>query len=127
MRKRILLVDDHELVRKGIRSAIDGELFTICGEASNGQETVVKTIAVKPDLVILDVTMPVMNGLDAARQIRSAAPGTKILLLSMHDSPQLEREAKAVGADAFLPKTAVTDRLTRVINQLMGTAEHPDR
>jgi len=71
--------------------------------------------------------MPVMNGLDATRQIHSADPGTKILLLSMHDSPQLEQEAKGVGADAFLSKTAVTDQLRRAINQLMGTAEHANR
>jgi DNA-binding NarL/FixJ family response regulator len=74
----------------------------------------------KPDLVILDVTMPVLNGLDTAREIRIAAPGTKILLLSMHDSQQLEREAKAVGVDALASKTAAGTQLIRII-------EHIDR
>jgi DNA-binding NarL/FixJ family response regulator len=120
--KRILIADDHELIRAGIKSQVDGN-FNICGEASNGQEAVVKTMELKPDLVILDVTMPLLNGLDAARQIRAAAPGTKILLLSMHDPRVLEEHAKTVGADACLSKMSAAHELLSVIEQLIGTTK----
>ena len=114
----VLLVDDHELVRQGLRRVLDGR-YDICGEAANGQEAVEKCIALKPDVVLLDISMPVLNGLHAARQIRAAVPTTKILLLSMHDSAQLEREAKASGADTFLTKTAPARQLLSVIEQLV--------
>ena len=68
---RILLADDHELIRKGLRAIIEGNKdWLICGEATNGQEAIERTIELQPDLIILDVTMPVLNGLQAARQIR---------------------------------------------------------
>lgn len=118
----VLLVDDHELVRQGIRRVLEGR-YAICGEAANGQEAIEKAIALKPDVVILDITMPVLSGLDAAREIRAAVPATKILLLSMHNSSQLEREAKASGADTFLSKTAPADQLLKVIRQLVRATE----
>jgi DNA-binding NarL/FixJ family response regulator len=118
----VLLVDDHELVRQGIRRVLDGHYFT-CGEAVNGEEAIEKSITLKPDVVILDVSMPVVNGLDAARQIRAAVPATKIVLLSMHDSPHLEEEAKASGADAFLSKTSPSSQLLGVIEQLVRATE----
>ncbi len=121
MKKSILLVDDHELVRKGLRSVIDGP-FAICGEGSNGQEAVEKSIELKPDLIVLDISMPVMNGIEAARQIRRVAPETKIVLLSIHDSPQFQKEANAV-ADGFVTKTDAANKLLKVINQLMGNSD----
>lgn len=127
----VLVVDDHELMRQGIRRVLEGR-YVICGEAANGKEAVEKSIALKPDVVILDISMPVLSGLDAARQIRATVPATKILLLSMHDLPQLEREAKDSGADTFLTKTALVSQLLRVIGQLVratkqnGDTDQPD-
>jgi DNA-binding NarL/FixJ family response regulator len=83
-KKHILLVDDHELVRKRIRSVVE-ERFAVCGEGSNGQEAVARTIELKPDLEILDVAMPVLNGIEAGRRIRRIASDTNILLLSEHE------------------------------------------
>ena len=73
-------------------------LFEICGEACDGKEAVEKALALKPDVILMDVTMPVMNGLDAARAILRASPGMRIILLTMHDSSQIAAHAKAVGA-----------------------------
>jgi DNA-binding NarL/FixJ family response regulator len=120
---RILLADDHELIRKGLRAIIEGNKdWLICGEATNGQEAIERTIELQPDLIILDVTMPVLNGLQAARQIRELAPATKILMLSMHDSPQLANEAVRVGADGYLTKTGARgDLLDTIAALLKGT------
>jgi DNA-binding NarL/FixJ family response regulator len=120
---RILLADDHELIRKGLRAIIEGNKdWLICGEATNGQEAIERTLELQPDLIILDVTMPVLNGLQAARQIRERAPATKILMLSMHDSPQLANEAVRVGADGYLTKTGARgDLLDTIAALLKGT------
>jgi len=118
MKRRILIADDHDVTREGLKAVI-GRRYTVCGEAVNGQEALVKTIALKPDLVILDVNMPVLNGLDAARQIRAAMPATRILILSIDESPEMEHEVKLAGGDAFLPKSSAVDELTKVIDRLM--------
>jgi DNA-binding NarL/FixJ family response regulator len=87
--------------------------------ASNGEEAVERVLELKPDLVILDVTMPVLNGLQAARKIRSIAPRVKILILSMHDSPQLASEALRLGADAYLIKSGPQVQLLETIANLL--------
>lgn len=117
---RIVLADDHELIRRGLRSLIEANKdWLICGEAGNGQEAVERVVELKPDLVILDVTMPILNGLQAARQIRERAPKTKILILSMHDSPQLANEAVRLGADAYLVKSGPQAQLLETIAGLV--------
>jgi DNA-binding NarL/FixJ family response regulator len=119
---RILLADDHELIRKGLRAIIEGNKdWLVCGEAENGQEAIERTLELQPDLIILDVTMPVLNGLQAARQIRELAPATKILMLSMHDSPQLANEAVRVGADGYLTKTGARGDLLDTIAALLNS------
>jgi DNA-binding NarL/FixJ family response regulator len=85
-----LLVDDHELFRKGIAPLLE-TTWDICGEAANGKEAVQKVRELKPDLVLLDLGMPVMGGTAAAREIRSIAPEIKILFLSMHESETIEQ------------------------------------
>jgi DNA-binding NarL/FixJ family response regulator len=122
---RILLADDHQLIRKGLRAIIEGNKdWLVCGEAENGQEAIERTLELQPDLIILDVTMPVLNGLQAARQIRELAPATKILMLSMHDSPQLANEAVRVGADGYLTKTGargdLLDTIAALLNRTRG-------
>jgi DNA-binding NarL/FixJ family response regulator len=119
VKKRVLLVDDHPLVRKGIRTILDGH-YEVCGEAANGQEAIARATELRPDLVILDVTMPMLNGIDAARQIRRLVPETKIVMLSMHESLHLEREAKLAGADAAVTKTSSPEELVGAISQLFA-------
>jgi DNA-binding NarL/FixJ family response regulator len=118
---RILLADDHELIRKGLRAIIEtNKDWQICAEATNGQEAVERAIELQPDLIILDVTMPVLNGMQAARLIHKLAPQTKILILSMHDSPQLANEAIRVGADVYLIKTEPQSKLLDAVAVLLN-------
>jgi DNA-binding NarL/FixJ family response regulator len=119
---RVVLADDHEMVRRGMRSIVNGHPpWTVCGEAENGQQAIDLVLELKPDLIVLDLSMPVMNGLQAAAKIRQLVPSTKILILSMHDSPQAKHEALAVGADAFLTKTASTDAFIRTVTAVLET------
>jgi DNA-binding NarL/FixJ family response regulator len=120
-RFRILLVDDHEVMRRGIRALLSGDSdWDIAAEAQDGREAVEKVQELHPDLVVLDLTMPVMNGLEAAKEIRRVAPATKILIFSMHESPQITREAREAGADAFLSKSAMAEELPLLVKRLLG-------
>ena len=113
---RILIADDHEVVRRGIRALIESHPgWEVCGEAQDGREALEQAREVKPDLILLDVGMPNLNGLEAARQILGSCTATQILILTMHYSPQLVREILAVGARGFLLKSdAGRDLLTAV-------------
>ncbi len=93
--------------------------FQICGEAENGRDAVAKVRQLRPDAVILDVSMPVMNGLEAAREIRRVAPSTKIIMFSMHDSFQMIETAREAGADAFVLKSAAGQDLVQAIRDLL--------
>ena len=102
---RILVADDHGLMRLGIRALLSAhEGWEICGEARNGREAVAKAELLKPDIVILDISMPEMNGLEAARRIRKAFPSMEVLILSVHYSDQLIREIVDAGVRGFLVK-----------------------
>jgi DNA-binding NarL/FixJ family response regulator len=117
---RIIVVDDHELMRRGVKSLItDNKLGEVCGEAENGEDAVAKVQELKPDLVILDVSMPVMNGLEAARHIRRLAPSVKILILTMHDSTQIALAAQEAGADALLVKSDAATKLVGTVKGLL--------
>jgi DNA-binding NarL/FixJ family response regulator len=103
---RILIADDHDVARRGIRSLLEAHPgWEICGEAKDGREAVEYANRARPDLVLLDIGMPGLNGLDAARQIHAACPDTRILILTMHDTEQLVREVLAVGARGYLLKS----------------------
>lgn len=103
---RILLVDDHELVRKGIRALLEeGENHEICGEASDGREAIVKARQLRPDVVVLDICMPELNGLEAAREIKRMAEETEVLALTMSDSEQLAQDLLKVGVRGYLLKS----------------------
>lgn len=91
----------------------------LCGEASNGEEAVQKAAELRPDLIILDVTMPVLNGLEAAKRIRAFLPSVPILMLSMHDGPQIMEEVKLAGAQGFLSKNEVAGVLLQAIDTLV--------
>jgi DNA-binding NarL/FixJ family response regulator len=103
---RILLADDHEMVRRGLRSVLEGhEGWEVCGEVGDGRAAVEQAKALQPDIVILDITMPELNGLDAARQIREVAPKAEILILTMHSSECFVREVLAAGARGYVVKS----------------------
>jgi DNA-binding NarL/FixJ family response regulator len=103
---RILIGDDHQLFRNGVRALLQSHAgWEICGEASTGREAVAKTIELRPDIVILDISMPELNGVDAARRIRLVSKDTEILILSMHYSDQLIREIIDAGALGYVLKS----------------------
>ncbi|MGB6875139.1 MAG: response regulator [Candidatus Acidiferrales bacterium] len=104
-RRRILIADDHELLRRGVRSMLENETdLQVCGEAIDGIDAVEKTLTLSPDLVILDINMPALNGLATVRQILRARPETKILIFTVHDSEQTVHESFLAGAHGFLSK-----------------------
>ena len=131
----ILIVDDSAILRKSIRSCIEQNTdWHVCGEAENGQVAVEKVRGLHPDLVILDFAMPVMNGLDAAREITIIAPSTPLVLFTMHSSTQILREAKAAGITNVLSKSeGGPDNLIASLHALLdrptpaptNTANHP--
>ena len=116
---RILIVDDHEVARKGIRALLESHVgWEVCGEARDGREAVEYTSKMKPDVVLLDIGMPNLNGLNAARQILAIAPDTRILVLTMHDSDQVVREVLAAGARGFLLKSDAGRDLVAAVEAL---------
>ena len=116
MTVRILLVDDHPIVRQGLKTLLDGHPgWEVIGEASDGQEAVEKARDLTPDVMVLDVTMPRMNGLEACRVIRREKPSLEILFVTQHDSPQMMREALDAGARGYVVKSnAARDLLEAV-------------
>ncbi len=113
---RILIADDHEVARRGIRSLLESHAgWEVCGEAKDGRETVELAAIMKPDLILLDIGMPNLNGLEAARQILAASPEAAILILTMHDTDHVVREVLRAGARGFLLKSdAGRDLVTAV-------------
>src|SRR5260370_17925650 len=102
---RILIADDHDLVRRGVKALIESPPgWEICDEAHTGREAVAKAEQTKPDVVILDITMPELNGLEAAKSIQKVSPGTEILILSVHNSDHLIREILAAGVPGYVMK-----------------------
>src|ERR1051326_6159192 len=103
---RILIADDHELVRRGVRAVLEAvEGLETCGEAATGREAGEQAVRLKPDVAVLDLSMPELNGLEATRQIRAAVPQTQVVVLTMHDAEQMMEEALRAGARGFVLKT----------------------
>jgi DNA-binding NarL/FixJ family response regulator len=118
MSAQILIVDDSPFLRRSIRSSIEQNTdWQVCGEAENGQVAIEKTKELHPDLIILDLAMPIMNGLDAARHIAGFAPGVAIVLFTMHGSRELSKYAELIGIKQVLSKSSGG------IEQLMSTVK----
>jgi DNA-binding NarL/FixJ family response regulator len=113
---RIMIADDHEVVRRGLRSLLEAQSgWQVCAEAADGRELVEKATELRPDVVVLDIAMPNLNGLEATRQLLKINPKTRILVLTLHDSDQLIREVLSAGAYGFLLKSdAARDLVTAV-------------
>ena len=116
---RIFIADDHEVVRRGVRALLEAHPgWEVCGEAKDGREAVEKVKEANPDLVLIDVGMPHLNGLDAARQIITALPAVHVLVLTMHESEQVVREVLEVGARGFLLKSDAARDLIAAVEAL---------
>jgi DNA-binding NarL/FixJ family response regulator len=113
---RIFIADDHEIFRRGLRSLLESHSgWEIAGEASDGAEAVEQVLRLKPDVTVLDVSMPGLNGLDAMRQLLKSQPDLKVVVLSQYEPAFLERSALEAGAKVYLTKTDVGQRLIRAI------------
>src|ERR1051326_8671389 len=121
---RILIVDDHQAVRDGLRSLLGSRPpWEVCGEATDGMEAVEKAKSLRPDLVLMDVSMPRLDGMAAARIIRTDQPGTRVILVSQNDITALKNHVRDAGADAFVSKNTLADDLLPTIDRLL--AEQP--
>jgi DNA-binding NarL/FixJ family response regulator len=116
---RILIADDHGLVRRGAAAVLRlRHGWNVVGEAANGREAVEKAIKLKPDVAILDIGMPELDGLEATRQIVGALPDTKVLVLTMHESDQMVRRALDAGARGYLLKSDLTGCLAKAVKAI---------
>ncbi len=122
MSHRILIVDDSPVIRNSLRSCIEQRSdWETCGEAENGKLAVELVQKLHPDVIVLDLSMPVMNGFDAARQIRKIAPCARIILFTMHASPQLVEEALKVGVNDVLSKAGdAGSSVIRAVHSLLA-------
>ena len=113
---RVLLADDHTLIRAGLRMVVDAQPdLTVVGEADDGRQALAMTQALKPDVVVMDIGMPSLNGIEASRQIQAALPDTRIVMLSMHSDEGYVLRALKAGAKAYLLKDSAEADLARAI------------
>ena len=120
-RRRILIADDHELMRRGLRGLLEShDEWAVCGEAVEGSEAVRKSTELKPDLVIMDVNLPGLSGIEAAHQIRSERGAAKILFFTVHDSDEVIREIMEVGALGYVAKSRASQDLVEAVRNVLG-------
>ena len=120
--KRILLVDDHQVVRQGTRAILSNARpnWEICGEAASGQEAMEAVKKLAPDVVVLDITMPGMNGFEVARRIKELGLMTRIVIFSMHDSAGFIAEARNAGADGYVLKSQASRDMVKTIERVLA-------
>lgn len=121
MKTRILIVDDNEAIRRALKALLETHAdWEVCGQAHNGEQGIAKAAELKPDLIILDLVMPVMDGLQTARAIAKILPAAPILLHTQHYSPQIELEAKKFGVRQVVAKAQPTESLFKAIEALLS-------
>jgi PAS domain S-box-containing protein len=119
-RRRILIADDHEVMRRGVRGLIESqEEWAVCGEAVEGGEVINRVRELRPDLIILDINMPGLSGIDAAEQIRQENAATKILFFTVHESDQILREVVDVGAQGYVTKSRAGQDLVEAVRSVL--------
>src|SRR5262245_60374901 len=125
MKTRILLVDDHELVRRGIRSLLEAEEdFEVCAEAADGRQAIDLVQDLVPDVVVMDIGMPGMNGIEATRRIRKTARRTEILALSLHESEHFAREVLAAGARGYVFKSDAAQEVVQAVRSIRSKKQY---
>lgn len=118
---RILIADDHEIFRRGLRSLLESHAeWQVCGEATDGQDAVERVRELNPDVVVLDITMPRLNGLEAAQVIRTEAPQSKMVILSQHEPSLMKQAALSAGANAYVTKSEVSRELMMAIETMIA-------
>lgn len=122
MNARILIVDDHEIMREGLKSLLAKSRpeWEICGEATDGEEAMRLTRTLKPDLVILDITMPRMSGLEASFQMRKQGMKTPVLIFTTHESERLDTEVRLAGAHGYVLKSQAARDLVEAIDTILA-------
>src|SRR6266566_3510243 len=116
---RVLLADDHQIVRDGMKVFLERQGYSVNADAQNGQDAIRLALKFQPEVVVLDITMPILNGLDAAREILHNAPGTKAILLTMHDDSKYVLEGLRLGVKGFVTKTHAGEDLVLAIRQAL--------
>jgi response regulator NasT len=124
-RPRLLVVDDHDMLRQALVELLVQDGFEVVGEAADGADAVALAKQLEPDVVLMDLRMPVLSGLDAAPLIREACPATQVVLLSAFESPALEQQAEEVGCFAYLVKGSPPSTLRLVLHQAVACRRGP--
>jgi two-component system, NarL family, response regulator NreC len=117
---RVLVVDDHEIVLRGLKTVLDREGFEIVGEASDGSQAVARAVELQPDLVVMDISMPVMTGIEAAAQIRRSLPSAKVVLLTVHTENRYILEALRSGIRGYVLKSRAASELVEAIHEILN-------
>ncbi len=121
---QILVVDDHDVVREGVKAILQRRPdWVICGEASNGREAIALAETLKPDVVVLDVTMPVMNGLHVVEQLRHRMPDVRVVMLTMHDAQIVENAARKSGSHGLVLKLHASRDLVKAVEAILDGGE----
>jgi two-component system, NarL family, response regulator NreC len=118
MPTRVLLADDHSLIRQGLRALLEKQGFQVVSEAVDGQETVRAVEKTQPDVAIIDISMPILNGIDAARELKKSSPQTKVIILTQHDEDQYVTEALRAGVKGYVLKSQAADDLVHAIQEV---------
>src|SRR5580704_703704 len=118
---RVLIVDDHAFIRRGVQTILHAfPEWEFCGEADNGKDAIRLAEELKPEVIIMDLSMPVLNGIEATRAIRRAQPSVKVVLLTLHESAELVRNAFRAGARGYLLKTDAEQELVKALTVVVG-------